>query len=97
MEHPSVCYLFILELTNQSLNLTLQEQMMKLRPIKVPKRIPKSESEAIPSDGAGDHEGNGKPKDLTSLTKDTNKLLNDLYKMCATPRVINITKRKPGM
>jgi dynactin 1 len=75
----------------------MKEQMMKLKPLKVPKRIPLPGNEVVPSSGSGDQEQPGDRKDLTSLTKDTRKLLNDLYTMCASPKVIDISNRRPGV
>ncbi|XP_056005085.1 dynactin subunit 1-like isoform X4 [Ostrea edulis] len=74
----------------------IKEQMAKLPPLRVPKKsvVLSAKSGAVTSEDLP--EGSPGKDDLTNLRKDTAKLLAEVNTMCACPRVIDITKRKPG-
>ncbi|XP_062605399.1 LOW QUALITY PROTEIN: dynactin subunit 1-like [Saccostrea cucullata] len=72
----------------------MKEQMAKLPPLRVPKKsVGLSSTPGVTKDLPEDATGRDQ---LTSLRKDTVKLLGEVNMMCACPRVIDITKRKPG-
>lgn len=74
---------------------SMRDQMARLPPLRVPKRqIGKArqtcvELPELPTGVPGKIE-------LGSLTKQTSDLLNTVHKMSACPKVIDISKRKPG-
>ncbi|KAL9983797.1 hypothetical protein ACROYT_G006027 [Oculina patagonica] len=77
----------------------LKEQLDDLPKIYVPPRIqPRSE----PSEEQGEKEASEEMvqdsiPSLNSVTRETNKLLENLQKMSAFPKVVDISNRKPGL
>lgn len=71
----------------------MKKQMAQLPPLNVPKKPirPVSQTGFIKSDElSGD-------SDINNLSRKTNALLSELYKLSASPKVVDITKQKPGI
>nr|XP_022336647.1 dynactin subunit 1-like isoform X4 [Crassostrea virginica] len=74
----------------------MKEQMATLPPLRVPKKSQGVSSKPGATATGESPEGIPGKDQLNSLRKDTAKLLEEVNIMCACPRVIDITKRKPG-
>lgn len=74
----------------------MREQLAKLPPLKVPKKpVGIQSSTGMVKLGDLPETVPGK-SDLTSLSKETVQLFNEVNKLCSCPRIVDISKRKPG-
>jgi dynactin 1 len=75
----------------------MKSQMARLPPLRVPKKPTGMASQTgLVKIGDVDDKENT-TGDLKSITRNANHLLTDLYKLCSSPTVVDITKRKPGV
>ena len=70
----------------------MREKLLKLRPLRVPEKPMGLQS----TTGFVKLDGGDKSTTLGSLTRQASALVSELDRLCVTPRVVDITKRKPG-
>ncbi|XP_071169051.1 dynactin subunit 1-like isoform X2 [Mytilus edulis] len=75
----------------------MKEKMAKLPPLRVPKRAPWMNRHKEPDKPREIPDGFPGAADLKNLVKQTVELQNEVNNLCSHPRVVDITKRKPGL
>ena len=75
----------------------MKEKMAKLPPLRVPKRAPWMTRHKEPEKPREIPDGFPGATDLKKLVKQTSQLQTEVNNLCSHPRVIDITKRKPGL